>query len=371
MEKMYRLWLAAIVKIHRHTIKKLLDLYGSAEAVYNLSESEIRALKFLKDEEKDRLCLKESGLANNYLEYIEANGTRFITPIDDDYPTMLFDIDDPPQALFCRGKFIDLNDNILIAMVGARKCTQYGYDCAKALARGVAKDGAVIVSGMALGIDSAAHEGALEAKRPTIAVLGCGVNVTYPASNHNLMKRIMETGMVISEYPVNSEAAKFTFPERNRIISGISHGLAVIEASERSGSLITARCAAKQGKDIFAVPGNINSVSSSGTNRLIKDGAHLITCSEDITALYTDRLSQIKEIFSSSDEKNEYLSDDGYNNDIKSAISQALTSEPQTIDRLSEETGFETADISTTLLVMELTGEVMTHPGGKYSKPIN
>lgn len=371
MEKTYRLWLVAIAKIHRYAISKLLELYGSAEAIFNLSEAEIRSFKFLKDDEKDRLCLKEASLAENYLSYIENNNTRFITPVDEDYPTMLLGITDYPQALFCRGKFIDLNSNIQIAMVGARKCTQYGYECAKTLARNAAKDGAIIVSGMALGIDSASHEGALEANRPTVAVLGCGVNVVYPSSNHALMRHIMETGMVISEYPVNQEANKFTFPDRNRIISGISHSLAVIEASERSGSLITARCAKSQGKDLFAVPGNINSPASSGTNRLIKDGARLITCSEDITSHYEDRLKVIREKFASNTNTNEYLPGDKDNNDIESAISSALTSEPQEIDKLAESTGFDTSDISTALLMMELTGKVMTHPGGKYSKPIN
>lgn len=371
MEKTYRLWLTAIAKIHRQAISKLLDLYGSAEAVFNLSENEIRSFKFLKDDEKDRLCLKEASLAENYLEYIEKNNTRFITPADDDYPTMLFGIADHPQALFCRGKFIDLNANIQIAMVGARKCTQYGYECAKIIARNTAKEGAIIVSGMALGIDSASHEGALEANRPTVAVLGCGVNVVYPSSNHALMRRIMETGMVISEYPVNAEANKFTFPDRNRIISGISHGLAVIEASERSGSLITARCAIQQGKDLFAVPGNINSPSSTGTNRLIKDGAQLITCAEDIASRYADRLAIIKEKIDRDANSNEYFADNEDNNDIESAISSALTSEPQEIDMLATATGYDASDISTALLMMELTGKVISYPGGKYSKPIN
>ncbi len=370
MEKMYRLWLTAIAKVHRSALCRMLDLYGSAEAIFNLSEDEIRGFRFLSDDEKDRLCLKESALAKNYLEYIEADGTRFITTMDEDYPTMLFDIDDMPQALFCRGKFVDLNNNILVAMVGARKCTQYGYECARTIARGTAREGAVIVSGMAMGIDSAAHEGALEANRPTVAVLGCGVNVVYPSSNRNLMKRIMETGMVISEYPVNTEPTRFTFPERNRIISGISHGLVVVEAGERSGSLITARRALEQGKDLFAVPGNINNSSSSGTNNLIKEGAQLVTCAADITGRYSQRLEIIKERFDISAPKNEYLTADKDNNDIEAAIAGALTSEPLSIDELSDVTGIPAADISTALLMMELSGNVITYPGGKYSKAI-
>lgn len=368
---MCRLWLIAIAKVRRSAISKMLDLYGSAEAVYNLSEEEIKAAKFLNDEEKVALCKKELDLAKNYVEYIKKNNTKFITPLDEEYPTALFHIEDPPHGLFCRGRFTDMNENVLIAMVGARKCTQYGHECARVISRDVAKEGAVIVSGMATGIDSAAHEGALEAGMPTIAVLGCGVNIVYPASNHGLMKRIMETGMVISEYPVNTGASKYTFPDRNRIISGISSGVAVIEAGTRSGSLITARCAAEQGKDIFAVPGHINSPSSKGANELIKDGAHLITCADDITFNYSARLEYVKnKFYSKKTAADEYLINPADNNDIESAIANVLTAEPITIDEISQITGYDTSDINTALLMMELSGAVMTHPAGKYSKPI-
>ncbi|MBQ6999273.1 MAG: DNA-processing protein DprA [Clostridia bacterium] len=371
MEKVCRLWLIAIAKLRRSAISKLLDLYNSAEAVYNISESEIKSLKFLNDEEKDALCKKELELANKYLEYISKNDTKFITPIDEEFPFALFHIEDPPHGLFCRGKFIDMNENVLIAVVGARKCTQYGHECARIISRNVAKEGAVIVSGMATGIDSAAHEGALEAGMPTIAVLGCGVNIVYPPSNHNLMRRIMETGMVISEYPVNTSASKYTFPDRNRIISGISSGVAVIEAGARSGSLITARCAAEQGKDIYAVPGHINSPSSKGTNELIKDGAHLITCAEDVTFNYSARLEYVKsKFYNKKTAANEYLTNPADNNDIETAIANILTAEPMTIDEISAVTGMDIPQINTALLMMELSGTVMTHPSGKYSKPI-
>jgi len=371
LEKMCRLWLIAIAKVRRSAISKLIDIYGSAEAVYNISESEIKSLKFLHDDEKTALCKKELQLASKYSEYIEKNDTKFITPEDEEYPSSLFHIEDAPHGLFCRGKFVDMNENILIAVVGARKCTQYGHECSRKISRDVAKEGAIIVSGMATGIDSAAHEGALEAGMPTIAVLGCGVNIVYPPSNHNLMRRIMETGMVISEYPVNTSASRYTFPDRNRIISGISNGIAVIEAGERSGSLITARCAAEQGKDIYAVPGHINSPSSKGTNELIKDGAHLITCAEDITFNYSSQLAYLKsKFYSKKSYEDEYLVNRSDNNDIESAISDILTAEPMSIDEISALTDAEISKISTALLMMELSGTVMTHPSGKYSKAI-
>lgn len=369
MEKIYRLWLTAVAKIYRASMSKLLDLYGSAEAVYNLSPEEIEKISFLSKAEKAAVSAKEIELAKSYLKHIEENNIRFLTPLDDDYPVSLFSIEDPPQGLFCRGNFIDFNDNVMIGVVGARKCTQYGYNAAKTISKNIAKEGAVIVSGMALGIDSAAHEGALEAKMPTVAVFGCGVNVAYPASNHMLMKRIMETGMVISEYPVNTPASKFTFPERNRIISGISCGLAVIEASVKSGSLITARCAAEQGKDLYAVPGNINSAASEGTNELIKDGAHLITSADDVVFNYAHALEKAKKKYHLSDD--EYLPAEADNNDIEAAICEVLSSESLSIDRISALTGYEPADVSTTLLMMELGGKIIANPDSTYSKGIS
>lgn len=365
MEKIYRLWLIAVAKIFRASMNKLMETYGSAEAVYNLSSEEIKKISFLNKAEKTAISAKELELAKSYLKHIEENGTRFLTPLDDDYPTSLFSIDDPPAGLFCRGKFVDFNNNVMIGVVGARKCTQYGYSVAKTISRNLAREGTVIVSGMALGIDSAAHEGALEAKMPTVAVFGCGVNVTYPASNHMLMKRIMETGMVISEYPVNSPASKFTFPDRNRIISGISCGVAVIEASVHSGSLITARYAAEQGKDLYAVPGNINSTASTGTNELIKDGAHLITCADDIVFNYASALERSKKHYHLVGD--EYLPAEEDNNDIENAIENVLSAEPLSIEALSALTGYAPADVSTTLLMMELSGKIISNPNGTYS----
>lgn len=372
MERICRLWLLAIARVSRQTVADIIDEYGSAEAFYNLTDDEIKSIKFISKSEKDRILKKDLDLAENYLDYISKNGTRFLIPEDDDFPKALLNIADSPKGLFCRGKWIDMNRNILVAVVGARKCTQYGYSCAKTISKDIARAGAIIVSGMAMGIDSAAHEGALEVNMPTIAVLGCGVNVVYPPSNHALMKRIMETGMVISEYPVNTEPAKHTFPERNRIISGVSNGVVVVEASERSGSLITARYAMEQDKDLFAVPGNINSTYSKGTNELIKDTAKLITCADDITFYYASQLEQIrKDLEKQNIKRDEYSLTPDDNNDIEQSIISSLTSEPVSIEQLSEITGIEITDLSTALLVMELSGKVISYPDGKYSSAIN
>lgn len=371
MEKICRLWMIAIVHITKNDMSALLEKYGSAEAVFNLSDEEIRSISFLTDEEKDCLCRRETDLAQNYLEYIGNNDTRFLIPDDHDFPHQLFDISHPPHGLFCRGNFVDMNSNILIGVVGARKCSQYGYECARIISRDAAREGAVIVSGMAMGIDSAAHEGALVAKRPTIAVLGCGVNVIYPPSNHNLMKRIIETGMVISEYPVNTKASRYTFPERNRILSGISNAVMVVEASLRSGSLITARYAQQQGKRVFAVPGNINSNLSKGTNGLLKNGAFLTECATDITSHFSERLEVIKESLAiENNSQNEYSFISNDNNDNEKLIYSLLTSEPQTVDELSLKSGLPPHIVTTSLLFMELNGRTISYPGAKYSLSI-
>lgn len=364
MEKICRLWLHTIVQAQRSHIANLIDTFDSAEAIYNLSESEIDRIDFISDSEKSLIKEKNIQLAREYLDSITEDGTVFITPDDNEYPVGLFDLKDYPQGLFCRGKMLDMNSNILIGMVGARKCSSYGYDCAKTLARKVASEGAIIVSGMALGIDSAAHEGALSSNAPTIAVLGCGVNLAYPPSNHGLMKRIIETGLVISEYPVNTKTSKFTFPERNRIIAGMSKGVAVIEANLKSGSLITARLANKYGRDLFAVPGNINSDSSTGTNSLIKSGAVMVTSAADITEPYKERLTELSSARSKSASCNAYSAGSSDNNG--NTILKFVTAEPKTVDTLSAEAGLAPQQVSTALLMLELTGDVISCPGGKY-----
>lgn len=365
LEKICRLWLYAIVGAHRSHITNLIETFGCAEAVYNLSEDEIDGIGFISDSEKALIKEKNIYLAKEYLKNIADDGTVFLTPDDEEYPVGLFDLKDYPQGLFCRGKMLDMNSNTLIGMVGARKCSSYGYDCAKTLARKAASEGAVIVSGMALGIDSAAHEGALSANAPTIAVLGCGVNVVYPPSNHGLMKRIMETGLVISEYPVSTKTSRFTFPERNRIIAGISRGVAVIEANLKSGSLTTARLAEKYGRDLFAVPGNINSDSSTGTNALIKNGAIMVTSVDDIVGRYKARLSKGSSgRFPQVGATNAYSI--GISDNNGNTILQFVTAEPKTVDTLSAESGLAPHHVSMALLMLELTGDVISCPGGKY-----
>ncbi|HWQ61793.1 MAG TPA: DNA-processing protein DprA [Negativicutes bacterium] len=214
----------------------------------------------------------------------EKKGIGVVCAADEAYPARLRRIFDPPAVLYYRGRLP--RDEQLIAIVGARKASAYGRNAAAMLAAGLAEAGVGVVSGAARGIDSAAHTGALDGGGYTVAVLGCGVDVTYPPENGRLLDRIAEQGMILSEYwPGTSPQANF-FPVRNRIISGLARGVVVVEAAVRSGSLITADWALEQGRDVFAVPGSIFSGTSSGTNRLVKQGAKPVTTAADILEEY-------------------------------------------------------------------------------------
>ena len=205
-----------------------------------------------------------------------------LTPNDKHYPIALKQIYDPPKELYCLGDIRLLNEPS-ISIVGAREATEYGKRIAKKLASDLSRRGVTIVSGLAKGIDSCAHEGSYNNLGKTIAVLGCGLDIIYPKENEELYKNIIKNGgLIISEFPLGTKPEKDNFPKRNRIISGISNGVVVVEAKERSGALITVDCALEQGKNVFAVPGNINSIYSEGTNNLIKEGAIPITSYKDV-----------------------------------------------------------------------------------------
>lgn len=200
---------------------------------------------------------------------------------DEDYPVMLRYVRNPPETLYYRGN-IELASQLSISVVGTRKATRYGSNMAKALAEKLAEHDVVITSGLAAGVDTCAHRGALSRNGKTIAVLGCGVDICTPVSNHKLMEEIAERGLLISEYPEGFHATAYTFPQRNRIISGISAATVVVEAGHSSGALITAERAAEQGREVYAIPGNIDSAHSLGANRLIKEGALPLVVLSDI-----------------------------------------------------------------------------------------
>ena len=281
-----------------------------------------------------------------------------LTPHDEDYPALLKEIHDVPARLWLSGDLQVLSSGIRVAIVGARQCTSYGKKVAFDLAKGLAEQGIVVVSGLAYGIDTAAHQGALAGRGKTVAVLGCGLDIPYPAQNQELRKQILENGILISELPPGTEAAPWTFPRRNRIISGLSQGVIVIEAGLKSGSLVTARMALEQGRDVFAVPGDIHSSLSAGTHRLIQQGAKLVASIQDVLDELPGELKletvPKREIPKTSHEEGVVL--------------DLLQSGPRHMDDLVESTGYTVSQVSSLLVEMEIGGRVKSLAGSRFER---
>lgn len=219
--------------------------------------------------------------AQSLLQRLRTGGATALCPVDKDYPVLLTEISDPPAVLYVQGK-TELLHSFCIAMVGSRAATGYGKRAAYSLAQGLAESGATVVSGLAVGIDGQAHSGALSVHGATVGVLGCGLDVVYPRQNLELFARIRKNGLLVTEYPLGTRPDGFRFPARNRIIAGLSRGVVVVEAAKRSGSLITAEMALDEGREVFAVPGQIDSFKSSGAHWLLQQGAKLVQSVEDV-----------------------------------------------------------------------------------------
>ena len=282
-DNIYWIWTSRLPKIGTKTLQKLLKKYDTLENIYKLTQKELMSDKII-GENLIETILNEEYRKNldKYIEYMEREKINIITVADKEYPEKLKQINDCPMYLYVKGN-LDLLNKKSIAMVGSRKCTSYGKIVAKNISNKLAKNNFVVVSGLAKGIDTFSHIVALENEKSTIAVLGSSIDNIYPNENINLAKKIIEkNGLIMSEYVIGSKPERLNFPARNRIISGISDGVLVIEAREKSGALITVDFALEQGKEIFAVPGNINNVYSKGSNQIIKEGAKLVNCVEDI-----------------------------------------------------------------------------------------
>lgn len=274
MEKIiYDIWLKSLEKVNDSIKIQLLKTFGGSEAIYHASENALKAMQCINDDMiKYIMSQKDLNKANDIYKIIVQKEIKAIVYTNPLYPKLLKEIYDPPFMLYMRGN-LTAEDESPIAIVGARKATAYGKWASYSIAQKLSEYSKTIVSGMAYGADTYAHKGALEGGGRTIAVLGCGVDICYPKANQHLMNKIIENGAVISEYEPGTPAFPYYFPARNRIISGLSNAIVVVEAGVHSGSLITAEYALEQGRDIYAVPGNIESIYSKGTNRLIKEGA--------------------------------------------------------------------------------------------------
>ena len=289
---------------------------------------------------------------------------QIIKITDKEYPKRLLDIKNPPKKLYVEGN-IELLNNKSIAIVGARKCTEYGIKYTKKFAKEMADYNVTIVSGLADGIDSVAHEVAKDCKGNTIAVLGCGLNNVYPKENKDLFESILENnGCIISEYEPNEEVCMKNFPKRNRIISGISMGILVVEAKYRSGSTITAKYGFKQNKKVFCIPRDIGITNGVGTNNLIKMGAALVTSSKEILqemGIISDEIEEIESIENEINKKEENQINDEYK-EIYNLISYI----PKSINYISAKSGLNISDINQKLTILELEGYIKSLPGNNY-----
>ena len=290
-DDLYYIWLSLACGAGSATPQKLLGIFDTAENLYLAEKDELKEKCDAVSIEieagiLDRLCSKDTGDSEKILEFCAKNNVSVLHCGSKLYPKRLRGIRAFPVVLYYKGRLPDIDDNLCIAMVGTRKMTDYGKNTAYELARELASCGAIIVSGMAEGIDAASHKGCLIAGGFTIAVFGCGIDRVYPLENKTLMDRIIEKGLIITEYPPGTEPKGFHFPVRNRIISGLSQAVLVVEADYKSGALITAKTALFQGRELYAVPGNINAPNSRGANSLLKDQAGIVTEAYDILSEY-------------------------------------------------------------------------------------
>lgn len=337
------------------SIKKLWDKFGSIEAIWEATEQDLQGV--------ERLSAKaiESLLENKKLASVATNLSDDIdvfTLDDSDYPKNLKDIYDPPTILYTKGNLL-LGDEKSIAIVGTRKASQYGLATAKKLSRELASLGVTIVSGLAAGIDTSAHEGALDVGGRTIAVLGCGVDLVYPRQNLGLKEAVTKNGAVVSEFPPGTKVEPWHFPLRNRIISGLSLGVIVVEGHYDSGAMITAKEALEQGREVFAVPGQTGFDQSKGPHWLIKQGAKLVESVEDVLEeLKIHVQGPVSCVLSQKDYSS--LSHD------EQKVVAALSFEPRHIDALCFEIGCSISDVSTLLLVLEMKKLIKQLPGKMF-----
>lgn len=340
-------------------MKRLLERFQTPEAAFRASVKELLEIEGLGEKVAHEIRKGPSpSSVKKELSTLEKVGGKIITIKDEAYPSRLRNIYDPPALLYLKGE-LKKEDEFAVSIVGSRKTNPYGRWITERISKDLARHGVTVVSGMARGIDSVAHWGAVSEGGRTIAVLGCGIDVIYPRENRNLYTKIVEHGAVLSEFPMGSPPEGSHFPKRNRIISGLSIGVVVVQASADSGSLITANYALEQGREVFAIPGNVGADGSRGTNRLIKDGAKLVESSEDI----------LEEILPQWQREKEDNKAKGPELDGEEKVLYAMLSEsPLHIDSIIRESGFDPGKVSSLLLHLELKGLIAQWPGKCFTR---
>ena len=378
----YWVWLTELQGLGNQARLALLRHFCDPEDIFYAEEGELLLAEGVTRADAERLRDHDLSRAEAILGRCTEEDIRIMTLRDGDYPSRLQNIYDPPCLLYVKGRLPLMDEELAVSVVGTRTCTPYGLLAAETLGYGLAAGGAVVVSGLAKGIDAAAARGALRAGGSVVGVLGNGVDVSYPASSRDLYRDLALTGALVSPYPPGTEPARHHFPSRNRILSGLSAATLVVEAPERSGALITAERALEQGRDLYAVPGPIFAPASAGCNRLLREGAGLVTCARDILDDYlarfpgrlcpaeTDREPQLQELepeaqrdvlpekpLVSLRERSGSLTDD------QLKLLRLLTDTPTHVDDLVDVSGIPTRRVLSALTILEM--ETMVRQEGK------
>lgn len=355
-DRAYWVALNLIPGLGSETFRALLQTFGEPERIFAAPRAALNAAVKPDIAQAIAAGVNEEAIAPS-LEWLNAPGNQLVTLADPDYPRLLLEIPDPPPLFYLKGRRELLNAPAL-AVVGSRNATPQGMRDAESFSRSLSEGGFCIVSGLALGIDTAAHSGGLASRGSTLAIVGTGLDIVYPARNRDLAHRIAEQGALLSEFPLGTSAKAGHFPRRNRLISGLARGCLVVEAAAQSGSLITARLAAEQGREVFAIPGSIHSPLAKGCHRLIKQGAKLVESAQDIL----EELGSLP--------LNAPQADPIPPNAEFSALLTHLGDAPASVDILTERSGLTAETVCAILLHMELDGVVASLPGGLYQRLI-
>lgn len=344
-------------------LSMLLERFGNAEAITQQPGESLRKAGIAEAPRHAILLPDEAAIARD-LEWLRQDDCHCVHRQSPDYPQLLAELDDPPALLYLRGD-VDALHLPSLAIVGSRNPTRGGIRNALAFARHMAGSGFCIVSGLAQGIDTAAHLGALDAGGKTVAVLGHGIDRVYPAANRDLARRIVNHGAIVSEYELGSAPRRAHFPQRNRLISGLSLGTLVVEAARRSGSLISARLAAEQGREVFAIPGSIHNALARGCHQLIRQGAKLVESADDILSELGSLVGHLMQ----NPAVPVALPDVAPRRDADyDKLLGVLGHDPLTADQLADESGLTIEQVSSMLLILELEGEIEALKGGQYTR---
>lgn len=374
----YLMWLHLKNTVTPGTACRLIEQFGSPEKVYMADKKEYETYGITNKELLRELLDKSVRKANFQIQAAQNLGISLLGYKTKQYPSILYEIPDPPLILYVQGDVSLLHKRNIFCIVGTRHCSAYGASAAFGVAEQLSRCGMIVLSGVAMGIDSAAHRGALRGGGNTIGIMGCGLDVNYPQENQQMRNDIIKQGVLISEFPLGTPPYGSNFPIRNRLLSAFSLGVAVMEAREKSGALITAKYAAEQGRDVFALPGNISNPLSVGTNRLIQDGAMLLMGADSILAEYLVRYPEYfsfeKDTETPCDDAAPVISENEEKSlhnvslsDYEKGIYKHLTKEPLHVDELSKRSGIAINEVMSILTMLQIKGKIKEHPGNRFS----